>query len=219
MTFGVIAVLGSSLSFVSSGAMAAPAPTQNDDAHAAKAKYESGARHFDLSEYQSALADFKDAYRIKPDPAFLYNIAQCYRRLGQTEDAIAFYQTYLRRAPDAKNRDEVERRVRELEALRDVPGGAAPSTSGEPPGSPPPAYQPESSPVPVALPPAPAPALDLTSSSERPASAPTPIYARWWFWSAVGVVALGSATAVIIMATHDPTRIPGSGLGAQKALP
>jgi len=57
------------------------ASARADDAAAAKAKYESGVRHFDLAEYEPALADFKEAYRNKPDPAFLYNIAQCHCKL------------------------------------------------------------------------------------------------------------------------------------------
>lgn len=226
LTSWTITLVCSTLAFVCVGGVAGPAlaqaQAQGDDAQAAKVKFESGARHFDLSEYQEALADFKDAYRLKPDPAFLYNIAQCHRRLGQTEDAIAFYQSYLRRAPDAKNRDEVERRIHELEGLRAAPSGAAPAPSNERAGSEPPAFQPDNSAVPVAQPPAPAPALDLASSSaspSSPSSPATPLYTRWWFWSAVGVAALASATTIIIMATRDPTQVPSSGLGAQKALP
>jgi tetratricopeptide (TPR) repeat protein len=71
-----------------------------------------------LTEYDQALAEFKEAYRVKPDATFLYNIAQCHRKLGQVDEALTFYRTYLRRAPDAPNRGEVERRIQELEAER-----------------------------------------------------------------------------------------------------
>jgi len=102
-----------------------PAFAQTEDSTAAKVRYESGVKHFDLAEYEPALADFKEAYRQKSDPVFLYNIAQCHRKLGHTDDAITFYQNYLRRAPDARNRAEVERRLAELETLRAAENAAA----------------------------------------------------------------------------------------------
>lgn len=45
----------------------------------------------------------------------LYNIAQCHQKLGHVDEALTFYKTYLRRAPDALNRSEVERRIQDLE--------------------------------------------------------------------------------------------------------
>jgi hypothetical protein len=70
------------------------------------------------------------------------------------------------------------------------------------------------------MPPAPPPALDLTTSpSDAPPPAHAPVYTRWWFWTAVGAVAVGTATVFIVMAARDPTQIPSSGLGSQKALP
>jgi len=102
-----------------------------DNAAAAKAHYATGVRHFDLSEFDKALAEFKDAYRNKPDPVFLYNIGQCHRKLGHTDEAITFYQSYLRRAPDAKNREEVERRIAELQSLREAETASIAKTSGD----------------------------------------------------------------------------------------
>ena len=99
-----------------------------DDAEASRTHYEAGVRHFDVSEYKEALDKFKEAYRNKPDPVFLYNIAQCHRKLGHTDEAIDLYLSYLRRAPEAANREEVERRIRELRALSRV----APAASSTP---------------------------------------------------------------------------------------
>jgi tetratricopeptide (TPR) repeat protein len=122
-----------------------------DDAAVAKAKYESGVRHYDLSEWEPALLDFKEAYRNKPDPVFLYNIAQCHRKLGHAEEAITFYQTYLRRAPDANNREEVERRISELS--RETAGTSA---------------------TPSAVPPATASSSAPTLSTESSSTSPRP---------------------------------------------
>src|SRR5262249_61574174 len=81
----------------------------------ARELYQSGLVHYDLKEYGEALKAFKDAYRVVQDPAFLYNIAQCHRRLGQNPAALDFYRNYLRRSPSAPNRGEVEPRIQELE--------------------------------------------------------------------------------------------------------
>src|SRR6185369_2327988 len=89
-------------------AQPAPPPAQNPEAEA-RQHYRSGLAHYDLGEYQAALEEFKDAYRAVQDPPFLFNIAQCHRKLGQSAEALTFYRSYLRRAPDAPNRAEVER--------------------------------------------------------------------------------------------------------------
>jgi len=50
----------------------------------------------------------------------LYNIAQCHRMLGHVDEALIFYKNYRRRAPGAANREEIERRISELEAEQRV---------------------------------------------------------------------------------------------------
>ena len=52
-----------------------------------------------LAIYQETLGEFEAAYMAVPDPAFLFNIAQCHRKAGHDKEAIAFYKSYLRNAP------------------------------------------------------------------------------------------------------------------------
>ena len=85
-------------------------------AESAKAHYKQGRMHYQLGEYREALKEFKEAYRLKQDPSFLYNIAQCHRQLREYSEAVKLYGNYLREAPDADNRDEVERQIRDLKA-------------------------------------------------------------------------------------------------------
>jgi hypothetical protein len=92
---------------------------------AVRGEYEAGVRYFDRSEFNEALTAFANAYHARPDAAFLFNIAQCHRKLGHIDDAIASYQTFLREAPDAKNRSDVERRIAELEIQRRKAGDVA----------------------------------------------------------------------------------------------
>jgi tetratricopeptide (TPR) repeat protein len=83
----------------------------------AQRRYESGLAHFNLQEYAPAIADFEAVYRIKPDPALLYNLAQAHRLAENHERALYFYRAYLRAMPHAKNRGEVTARIADLEKL------------------------------------------------------------------------------------------------------
>jgi tetratricopeptide (TPR) repeat protein len=162
------------------GQSAAPA----QDLASARARFERGQRLFKVSRYREALEEFKEAYLAKPDPVFLYNIAQCHRLLGERGDAIMFYRRYLEAAPGSRNRPEVERRIADLEeanraaATVSPPPVVAPVLVNAPP--PPPAAAPEK-------------AVMGEVSDERP------VYRRWWLWTGVGAaVAAGAVTAVLL---------------------
>ena len=191
-----------------------------DDAVAAKAHYATGVRHFDLSEFDEALAEFKEAYRNKPDPVFLYNIGQCHRKLGHTDEAITFYQSYLRRAPEAKNREEVERRIAELQALRDAESATITKSSiGEPRPSPLSHEAQQKAAAETAARSVPAQAVEFGAQDQSVPQPRSAIYKRWWFWTAIGAVAAGTATVAVIMVERDPTKVPSTSLGSQRALP
>jgi tetratricopeptide (TPR) repeat protein len=173
----------------------------------AKASYEEGARHYYLMEYDEALTSFKDAFRAKDDPAFLFNIAQCLRKLGRLDEASTFYQIYLRRAPDAGNRAEVERHLDDIEGQ--MATTAPPPEPNQPPI--PRRFSAQDTTIPFN------PQIDL--SPQHPAIKDHPLYKRWWFWTAAGAVAAGTTATIIILTRHDPAAIPSSMLGSQRALP
>jgi hypothetical protein len=87
-----------------------------DDLHSAKAHYAKATRLYEVGEYGQAIGEFKAAHLAKPDPSFLYNIAQCHRQLGEFEQAVTLYKRFLGASPNAANRAEVEKRVAEIEA-------------------------------------------------------------------------------------------------------
>jgi tetratricopeptide (TPR) repeat protein len=169
-----------------------------DDAAAAKRLFISGSKHFDLGEYTEALNDFKEGYRLKDDPVFLYNLAQCHRLLNQNTEALRAYKTYLRRAPTAPNRDEVERKIAAIEEAQ----AAANKATTTPPNQvlPPDTHttgDATTTPTTTTAPPTnePSTSNSLTASAPPPSDR-TPIYKKWWLWTAIGVVAVGAGLGI-----------------------
>src|SRR5262249_19678227 len=92
---------------------------------AARAHYEKAVNHFNANEYTAAADEFLLVYKTAPQPALLYNAAQAYRLGNDVPRAIEYYQAFLRTAPEARQRPEVERRVRELSAQAGGPARVA----------------------------------------------------------------------------------------------
>lgn len=91
--------------------------------------FESGSAHFDLNEYSEALEKFKEAYRLRPDPALLYNIARCHHKLDNRAEALSFYKKYLaktRGGQGAANEEQVKKWIAELEG-KATPASLTPS--------------------------------------------------------------------------------------------
>jgi hypothetical protein len=80
----------------------------------ARTLYQEATAHYNLGENREALQKFKDAYRLVREPVLLFNIGQCHRRLGEAKEAIEMYRSFLREAPEAQNRKEVERLITDL---------------------------------------------------------------------------------------------------------
>jgi tetratricopeptide (TPR) repeat protein len=123
-----------------------------DNKSAARDSFREGSRQFDLGEFKLALDAFKKAYLLYEEPAFLFNIAQCHRQLGDKPEAIRFYKTYLRKVPTAPNRAEVERIIATLEAeqeqaTKNKPPAGTIEPAPPPPPTPPPTPTPQLTPI------------------------------------------------------------------------
>jgi len=176
----VISCLADALA-VPARAIAQPAPADATVEARARALYDEGDRLYNLAEYEQAIERFKEAYKLLPEPLFLYNIAQAYRQKGDCASARTFYRNYLRAAPEAENRAKVEQRIAEMESCA-------------PPAPPEPPTKKEPAPVPVA--PAPAPVAPAPGVHARADAAPrrgeVPRIAGL-ATAGVGVVLLGAA--------------------------
>src|SRR3569623_2597863 len=100
---------------VALGAGRAQAQLTADQKQEMRQHYEKATRAYDIEKYGEAVDEYQKAYEIGGDPAMLYNIAQAYRLNKQAPDALHFYRRYLQRAPNARNREDVERKIADLE--------------------------------------------------------------------------------------------------------
>ena len=116
--------------------------------------------HFDHGEYAAAAADYREAYRLWPSPALLYNLAQAYRLAGDCAHASQAYREYLHLQPDSPYRATVEQNLSAADACAKP---AAP-----PPPPPVVVTAPQPAPVPALhAAPAPAPAIDADTGRGR----------------------------------------------------
>jgi len=94
---------------------ARPAHADDPATRAARRHYERGEKLFALGKFDEALEEYQTAFDAKPLPGFLYNIGQCYRNLGDYDQAIFSFRKYLKLEPEASNKEAVERLIEELE--------------------------------------------------------------------------------------------------------
>jgi tetratricopeptide (TPR) repeat protein len=102
--------------FVALALVGGPVRARADAAlDSARAHLFAGIAYYDEARYDDAAREMEAAYRLKPLPALLYNLAQCYERLGRAADAAETYRRYLSASPRAEDRVVVETRIRNLE--------------------------------------------------------------------------------------------------------
>jgi tetratricopeptide (TPR) repeat protein len=172
---------------------------------AAKAHYEKGTTLYDLGKYLEAAREYEEAYSAKNDPALLFNIAQAYRLGGDSPAALRTYRSYLRRVPDASNRQDVERHIANLQRVLDEQKRAstAPPTDTMQPA------QMQAPSLPTASVPTPAiPSATALPTASPPPPKRVPLYKKWWLWTAVAAVAVVGAGVGIAVAETTPNNAP-----------
>ena len=169
------------------GGFAQAARAGDSDKAVARAHYETATRLYEIREYDKALLEYKSAYLAQPDPAFLFNIGQCYRKLGQTAEALNFFQQYLKKAPpDDPNRRQVEARIRDIEAEAKLKAEAAQAAPAQAPA-------PEPSPPPPAVPAIPAAAASVEQAPAVPQASGRGLRIAGAVCGAAGLASIGAA--------------------------
>ncbi|CAM4341294.1 tetratricopeptide repeat protein [Corallococcus exiguus] len=197
----------------------ATATTADDPA---REKFSEGNLAYDLGEFDRALKAFSEAYRLKPLPAFLFNIAQCHRQLNNPSRASFFYRRYLSLSQeepanadvvrelvaemDAKARVQEEQRRererfardRELQKAREQ-AALAEARANEARLAANPSAAPEKNGASEAL------AMQVPDASVKTeAGASKPWTRRWYVWAGAGAVALLAGGAVWLATAPNP---------------
>jgi hypothetical protein len=187
------------------------------DAAQARVHFDKGKTYFEVDEYRKAIDEFKAAHVEKADPAFLYNIAECYRHLGETHEALVYYRRFLSLSPaNDRTRATVEKRIAELQSSK---AGSKPPRKELEPAVVEPARAPVVAPSPVitAAPIGEPPAATLIGEPQpargAPVDEPRPLYKKGWFIATVAAVVVGGAVAV--WALSRGSDIPATPLGNQ----
>ncbi|MFT3697647.1 MAG: PEGA domain-containing protein [Kofleriaceae bacterium] len=101
-----------------------------DDRDDARREFTAGQDSDRAGDYGAAIEHYLEAYRIKPHPFAVYNIAVDYERLKQFREAERWYQKFLETASAGPQRDNVLKLIPELRmkpaslSIRTMPAGA-----------------------------------------------------------------------------------------------
>ena len=167
---------------------------------ACKSHLERATQLYKQEQYTAALDEYQAAYILQPYPLILYNIARLHHKQSHLADAVTYYQRYL----NTGSSEQAERARLLLDDVQMVLREPAPAET------------------PLVLIP---PAVRIPSSALVPpltAAVPqgrTPIYKKWWLWTAIGLAAGGVATAVgigVYASGPDISGLPSKTLGFGK---
>ncbi len=136
-------------------------------------------------QYREAIEQFSKAYAAHPDPKIYFNLAQSFRKLGDRENALIYYEKFLQAIPGIAEFSERQKRdfTAEVRGLIQELRGGLPAGDASSPG------ETKSTDGDVTKPPPP------VAAPVRGAGTPG-LATRWWFWTGIGATALFTAGTV-----------------------
>jgi hypothetical protein len=177
----------------------------------ARAHLEEGNKLYLLREYEKAVAAYKEGVKAEPRASytFWYNLGQAHRQWGKYEDAIWFYQQFLKASPPTLklHRQAAEDFITKMRGeLEKAASTATPTETGP-------------TPIPDrGEPPSTAP-VDIAKPLPAPAERRTP---RWyedrlaWGLTGVGVIAVGTGTGFLISGASLEEQANGEPLSSER---
>lgn len=234
-TLGVVLVWG--------GAAHSQEPNKVETAEAksrAKEHFKRAEVHYNVGDFTEALSEYRQAYLLHPHPAFLFNMAQCHRHLGNLEQAVFLLRRFISASPGEAEQRQAERLLQqvksEIEAKKTKDkaiaaaknetsprdsaasskssGGRSVTQSAAPVSS---AASRLSTPTLTdkAVSTSNSDPLLITSNNEmtkvKERTSP-PYYKRWWFWTLVGSSAIAVITSVSLVAAQGGDNLPQGSL-------
>ncbi len=155
------------------------------DGHAAEADkseegeaervFEEATKQYNLGNFQVALKGYQKAYDLLPLPAFLFNIGQCYRNLGQYDRATFSFEIYLKELKEPAARRRIEALIQELKMEAATKSKVTRAPPVDPPGL--------------------TPKTVVTPPPKRG------VHKRWWFWVIIAGAALTPGAVLAGVAT------------------
>lgn len=124
-----------------------------DDEARARARYLSGRQLYEVGRYDEAIRDFSAGYDLSKKPRFLYNLALCYRKLGDLPRTRDYLRRFLSAAPaNDPNRHSIEGQLADVEAQLALQSGKPPPpvATTPPPAAPATPAAPSAAPAPAA---------------------------------------------------------------------
>jgi len=168
-----------------------------DEVSEARQHYQRAQTHYAVGEFADAAREYQAAYKLKPDPALLYNAAQASRLAGLHRQALLLYKNYVNFYARERNVADARAHIARLEPLvaqeeqaKNAPptGTTEPRIGGDGRG-----------------------AMGGTGAEqqrERQAAGggeKRPVYKAWWLWTIVGVVVVGGVTAAVVATQVEGT--------------
>ena len=101
------------------------APAQAADTAEANRHFQEGVELYGEGKFEEALVEFERAYEIAPHPLVLYNLAGTNRELSHYDDAIQYYERFLKEGEGQVSPELLERGKSELAALKSRVGTIA----------------------------------------------------------------------------------------------
>jgi len=145
---------------------------------------------FAEERYTDAIAEFRAANALKPDPKIVYSIAQAQRLAGDCKGAIESYQEFLTTKPEAKLKEYSETNI--AQCKKEL------ASQPTPPVEPTPTPVVEPTPTPVE--PTPTPVVEPTPMPTQPE--PPPEGGRPWYRDWIGnALVIGGVAGIAVGAT------------------
>lgn len=158
----------------------------------ARARFEVALAAYEKGRFADALEGFEAAYAKSALPAFLFNIAQCQRKLNRTGEALASYQKYLAVSPEPPpnavlTRELIADMETRLAWQEHVEGELRRSIERE-----------------VRLKAERAYRVKLARALEQSPPPEAPLHRRWYFWAGFGVLLVASGATVMAAQNTAP---------------
>jgi hypothetical protein len=163
--------------------------------------FEKGAHALQAGDAAAAETAWQQGYAVAHDPAFLVPIGEAQEKAGTPTRALESYRRYLREAPDAADRADIERRIAHLaptaadnsaagpvEPVGELGAPPAPNAAAPPPGA--------VAPAPGASAP-PAPVGNARSDAEAPPAGAEREVSAWTPYNITAYAAAGTALMLL----------------------